>query len=176
MFSGCSFAHFQGLYMQSLSTCTIAGSGGRPWWDLGASHSVMSLISLPRKVMYSKMSSLGGVGLSVGRPSVPKHLTRWEKAVGKKKIMMFTSSCWQGFTHGACTTYLSPALLWSSLCQLCTKSPHNDSGLLRPALFYSQCTALQNSCLEYFRGNCLSIQELPTGSSIQALELTGNNL
>lgn len=42
---------------------------------LGGSHTVRSLMSLPLKMMYSKMSSRGRMGLSVGRSSVPKDRT-----------------------------------------------------------------------------------------------------
>ncbi|KAK2140398.1 hypothetical protein NP493_5806g00000 [Ridgeia piscesae] len=42
---------------------------------LGGSHTCKSLMSLPRKIMYSYTSSLGGTGLSVGRSSVPNDLT-----------------------------------------------------------------------------------------------------
>lgn len=60
-------------------TLTIAGS----WCmddcckavDLGGSQTWRSLISLPLKIMYSKTSSLGGTGWSVGRSSVPNDLT-----------------------------------------------------------------------------------------------------
>lgn len=34
-------------------TCTIAGSQGSPCWDFGGSDTVMSLMSLPLKMMYS---------------------------------------------------------------------------------------------------------------------------
>lgn len=42
---------------------------------LGGSQTVRSFISLPRKMMYSNTSSRGGIGLSVGRSSVPKDRT-----------------------------------------------------------------------------------------------------
>lgn len=42
---------------------------------LGGSQTVRSFISLPRKMMYSNTSSRGGIGLSVGRSSVPKERT-----------------------------------------------------------------------------------------------------
>lgn len=59
-------------------TWTMAGSWGRLLVALGGSQTVRSLMSLPRKMMYSNTSSRGGIGLSVGRSSVPK-----ERTVGK---------------------------------------------------------------------------------------------
>ncbi len=59
-------------------TCTMAGSWGRLQVGLGGSHTVRSLMSLPLNMMYSKTSSRGGIGLSVGRSSVPKDFTRGE--------------------------------------------------------------------------------------------------
>ena len=58
-------------------TFTMAGSWGTPPrdWGLGASQTCKSLMSLPRKIMYSKISSRGGTGRSVGRSSVPKERT-----------------------------------------------------------------------------------------------------
>ena len=60
-------------------TFTIAGS----WlielccsWDVfGGSQTWRSLMSLPRNIMYSKISSRGGTGWSVGRSSVPNDFT-----------------------------------------------------------------------------------------------------
>ena len=61
------------------NTFTMAGSLGRPpcrvAWGFGGSHTRMSLMSDPRKMMYSYTSSLGATGLSVGRSSVPKERT-----------------------------------------------------------------------------------------------------
>ena len=54
--------------------CTIAGSakvGGK-----GGSQTEISLMSVPRKIMYWKTSSLGWMTLSVRRFSVPKDLTK----------------------------------------------------------------------------------------------------
>lgn len=45
----------------------------------GGSHTVRSLMSLPLKMMYSKVSSRGGMGRSVGRSSVPKERTSRRK-------------------------------------------------------------------------------------------------
>lgn len=56
-------------------TWTMAGSWGRLLVALGGSQTVRSFISLPRKMMYSNTSSRGGIGLSVGRSSVPKERT-----------------------------------------------------------------------------------------------------
>lgn len=42
---------------------------------LGGSQTVRSFISLPLKMIYSNTSSRGGIGLSVGRSSVPKERT-----------------------------------------------------------------------------------------------------
>lgn len=53
----------------------MAGSWGREQGGLGGSHTVRSLMSLPLKMMYSKVSSRGGMGRSVGRSSVPKERT-----------------------------------------------------------------------------------------------------
>lgn len=60
-------------------TCTMAGSWGRLQVGLGGSHTVRSLMSLPLNMMYSKTSSRGGIGLSVGRSSVPKDFTGGQK-------------------------------------------------------------------------------------------------
>lgn len=54
----------------------------------------------------------------------------------------------RGYPTEAYSTHLLPALLWSSLYQLYTKSPHNDSGLLKLTLFYNQYMAWQNSWLD----------------------------
>lgn len=56
-------------------TWTMAGSWGNEHVGLGGSHTVRSLISLPLKMMYSKISSRARMGLSVGRSSVPKDRT-----------------------------------------------------------------------------------------------------
>ena len=56
-------------------TWTIAGSWGKEHCGFGGSQTVRSLISLPRKIMYSKTSSRGGIGRSVGLSSVPKERT-----------------------------------------------------------------------------------------------------
>lgn len=56
-------------------TWTMAGSCGRLLAVFGGSQTVRSWISLPRKMMYSNTSSRGGIGLSVGRSSVPKERT-----------------------------------------------------------------------------------------------------
>lgn len=57
----------------------MAGSLGSPpckvAWGLGGSHTRISLMSAPRKMMYSYTSSLGATGRSVGRSSVPKDRT-----------------------------------------------------------------------------------------------------
>lgn len=60
-------------------TWTMAGSWGKEHVGLGGSHTVRSLMSLPLKMMYSKVSSRGGIGLSVGRSSVPKERTNKEE-------------------------------------------------------------------------------------------------
>lgn len=65
----------------------MAGSCGRALVAFGGSQTVRSLISLPRKMMYSKTSSRGGIGLSVGRSSVPK-----ERTVGKTHRLTYTTS------------------------------------------------------------------------------------
>lgn len=69
-------------------TWTIAGSWGKEHCGFGGSQTVRSLISLPRNMMYSKTSSRGGIGRSVGLSSVPKDRT------GEKENMryMFYSS------------------------------------------------------------------------------------
>lgn len=57
---------------------TIAGSCGNDCAILGpfgGSQTWMSLMSLPRNMMYSNTSSLGGTGRSVGRSSVPNDRT-----------------------------------------------------------------------------------------------------
>ena len=58
---------------------TIAGSLGRPPCSrdtgFGGSHTRMSLMSEPRKMMYSYTSSRGATGLSVGLSSVPNDRT-----------------------------------------------------------------------------------------------------
>lgn len=64
----------------------MAGSCGRALVAFGGSQTVRSLISLPRKMMYSKTSSRGGIGLSVGRSSVPK-----ERTVGKTHMLTYTT-------------------------------------------------------------------------------------
>lgn len=64
----------------------MAGSCGRALVAFGGSQTVRSLISLPRKMMYSKTSSRGGIGLSVGRSSVPK-----ERTVGKTHRLTYTT-------------------------------------------------------------------------------------
>lgn len=64
----------------------MAGSCGRALVAFGGSQTVRSLISLPRKIMYSKTSSRGGIGLSVGRSSVPK-----ERTVGKTHRLTYTT-------------------------------------------------------------------------------------
>ena len=61
-------------------TLTIAGSWGRadcckPGCGLGGSHTCKSLMSLPRNMMYSNISSLGGTGRSVALSSVPNERT-----------------------------------------------------------------------------------------------------
>lgn len=61
-------------------TWTMAGSWGKEHVGLGGSHTVRSLMSLPLKMMYSKVSSRGGMGLSVGRSSVPKERTDEKEA------------------------------------------------------------------------------------------------
>lgn len=61
-------------------TWTMAGSWGKEHVGLGGSHTVKSLMSLPLKIMYSKVSSRGGMGLSVGLSSVPKERTNREEA------------------------------------------------------------------------------------------------
>ena len=57
----------------------MAGSCGgifdKEGWGFGGSQTCRSLISLPRNIIYSKISSLGGTGRSVGRSSVPNDLT-----------------------------------------------------------------------------------------------------
>lgn len=57
----------------------MAGSWGSEQVGLGGSHTVRSLMSLPLKMMYSKVSSRGGMGRSVGRSSVPKERTDEEE-------------------------------------------------------------------------------------------------
>lgn len=64
----------------------MAGSCGRALVAFGGSQTVRSLISLPRKMMYSKTSSRGGIGLSVGRSSVPK-----ERTVEKTHRLIYTT-------------------------------------------------------------------------------------
>lgn len=56
-------------------TWTMAGSWGSEQVGLGGSHTVRSLMSLPLKMMYSNVSSRGGIGRSVGRSSVPNERT-----------------------------------------------------------------------------------------------------
>lgn len=65
-------------------TWTIAGSCGKEHWGFGGSQTVRSLMSLPRNIIYSKTSSRGGIGLSVGLSSVPKERTAQVER-GKKK-------------------------------------------------------------------------------------------
>jgi hypothetical protein len=55
-------------------TSTIAGSCVSVL--CGGSRTCKSSISAPRKIIYSKISSRGGTGRSVGRPSVPKERTK----------------------------------------------------------------------------------------------------
>lgn len=45
----------------------------------GGSHTWRSLMSLPRNMIYSKISSRGATGLSVGLSSVPNDLTEQKK-------------------------------------------------------------------------------------------------
>lgn len=75
-------------------TCTMAGSWGREQLGFGGSHTVRSLMSLPLKMMYSKTSSRGATGLSVGRSSVPKdftvHKNRSER--GKQTVLSLSNS------------------------------------------------------------------------------------
>ena len=77
--------HSQSHNQQAIHCCsdtlTMAGSCGSPPkdWALGGSQTWRSLISLPRKMMYSKISSRGGTGRSVGRSSVPKERTETTK-------------------------------------------------------------------------------------------------
>ncbi len=63
----------------SVLTCTMAGSLGNPpcrvGCGLGGWQMWMSLMSEPRKMMYSYTSSRGATGRSVGRSSVPKERT-----------------------------------------------------------------------------------------------------
>jgi len=67
------------LLLTAQNTLTIAGS----WVTavcckdvaFGGSQTWRSLMSLPRKIMYSNTSSLGGTGWSVGLSSVPNDLT-----------------------------------------------------------------------------------------------------
>lgn len=61
---------------------TIAGSCGKVvcrGCGLGGSHTCKSLISLPRNIIYSNISSLGATGRSVGRSSVPNERTENRK-------------------------------------------------------------------------------------------------
>lgn len=66
-------------------TWTIAGSCGKEHWGFGGSQTVRSLMSLPRNIIYSKTSSRGGIGLSVGLSSVPKERTAKLGREKKKK-------------------------------------------------------------------------------------------
>lgn len=59
---------------------------------LGGSQTVRSLMSLPRKMMYSKTSSRGAIGLSVGRSSVPKERTRVGRAEVEENPSEFGAS------------------------------------------------------------------------------------
>jgi hypothetical protein len=61
----------------TIVTLTIAGSSGTPsvGCGFGGSQTCRSLMSWPRNIMNSKISFLGGKGLSVGRSSVPKDRT-----------------------------------------------------------------------------------------------------
>ena len=76
-----SQSHNQKAIQCCSDTLTMAGSCGSPPkdWALGGSQTWRSLISLPRKMMYSKISSRGGTGRSVGRSSVPKERTETTK-------------------------------------------------------------------------------------------------
>ena len=58
-------------------TSTIAGSCGQgaAAGFVGGSDTCRSLMSLPRNMISSNTSFLGGIGLSVGRFSVPKERT-----------------------------------------------------------------------------------------------------
>ena len=66
-----------GVRNLGLNTLTMAGSWGKGCngCGLGGSQTWRSFISLPRKMIYSKISSLGATGRSVGRSSVPNDLT-----------------------------------------------------------------------------------------------------
>lgn len=71
-----SITQLIGVY--KIITLTIAGSGGKDVCSgcgFGGSQTWRSLISLPLKMMYSNISSLGATGLSVGRSSVPNERT-----------------------------------------------------------------------------------------------------
>jgi len=68
-----------------IDTLTIAGS----WVTavccsevaFGGSQTWRSLMSLPRKMMYSNTSSRGGTGWSVGRSSVPNDFTATQRTI-----------------------------------------------------------------------------------------------
>lgn len=72
--------NFYPQYMLWEFTLTIAGSwGGMDDCNdcaLGGSHTCKSLISLPRNIIYSKISSRGATGRSVGLSSVPNDRTK----------------------------------------------------------------------------------------------------
>lgn len=78
------------LQMQTLTMAGSCGSGCSVC-GFGGSQTCRSLMSLPRKMIYSNISSRGATGLSVGRSSVPKDLTetQLETISGKKNLCLF---------------------------------------------------------------------------------------
>ncbi len=135
-----TMCHIQPFYGTRIHTnqltWTMAGSWGRLLVALGGSQTVRSFISLPRKMMYSNTSSRGGIGLSVGRSSVPKERTVGENSQDK----------WTDFTLLVCLLRPSRCMLWCRSLHWAI-SPH-----LTPIL-YTQYSVLFNTSVKIY---CIS--------------------
>lgn len=102
-------------------TSTIAGSCGNDVW--GGSRTCKSSISAPRKIIYSKISSRGGTGRSVGRSSVPNDRTKEEQpSFSIAETIGRDWNLWRG----------RPLIRSRRWCRGCL---HNESSLWRRDLF-----------------------------------------